>query len=219
VTQVSVDSADSPDPVNSPESGTAQVAEAPPLAQRTGPIERLISFTIRKLAWSRLADPRVAVTVSAVGLLLGMTVGATAPNSMTLRYVRLPLSYLLPSLLHHDLAAALILDIGDVFACLGLAGMLWAHSQGWSPNPRRLFLVSAAVVAIMVSLTPVGSSDTASYAAYGRLASLGQNPYRANALAWLAAHDRGYLQVVGFQWKHQPSVYGPTASWFQSIAA
>jgi hypothetical protein len=178
-----------------------------------------MSFTIRKLAWSRLSDPRVAVMVSGLGLLLGMTVGATAPNSETLRHVLLPLSYLFPSLLTHHLAAALILDAGDIFACLGLAGMLWAHSQGWSPNPRRLILVSAAVVAIMVCLTPVGSSDTASYAAYGRLAALGQNPYVANSLGWLRAHSPGYLYVVGFQWKHQPSVYGPVATVIQSFAA
>ena len=62
--------------------------------------------------------------------------------------------------------------------------MLWAHSQGWRPNPRHLFLVSAAIVAIMVCLTPVGSSDTASYAAYGRIASLGGNPYMTNPTAF-----------------------------------
>ena len=56
-----------------------------------------MSTVIRKLAWSRLSDPKVAVAVSASGLLLGMLVGATAPNAETLP-VRLPLSYLLPSL-------------------------------------------------------------------------------------------------------------------------
>src|SRR5215471_16345196 len=195
------------------------LAEPPSLPERTGPAERLMSFIIRKLAWSRLSDPKVAVTVSGVGLLLGMIVGATAPNSETLRFVELPLSHIFPSILPHHVLAAAILYSGDILACLGLAGMLWAYSQGWKPDPRRLFLVSSAIVAIMVSLTPVGSSDTASYAAYGRLASLGQNPYHANSLAWLRIHDYAYLHVVGQQWTHQPSVYGPVATAVQSFAA
>jgi hypothetical protein len=202
-------------PLAAPESPS----QAPPLAERHGPAERLMSFIIRKLAWSRLSDPKVAVTISGIGLLLGMIVGATAPNSETLRWVQLPLSHLFPSLLNHDVIAAVILYSGDIFACLGLAGMLWAYSQGWNPNPRRLFLVSSGIVAIMVCLTPVGSSDTASYAAYGRLASLGQNPYHANSLAWLGIHDYAYLHVVGQQWKGQPSVYGPVATGIQSFAA
>lgn len=194
------------------------------LTERSGPIGRLMSFTIRKLAWSRLSNPRVAMTVSGTGLLLGMLVGATAPNSETLLTVKLPLSDLLSRLLPNLLLnapvlAAVILYTGVILACLGLAGMLWAHSQGWSPDPRRLMLASTVAVAIMVCLTPVGSSDTASYAAYGRIASLGHNPYAANSLAWLLLRDRAYVKVVGLEWKNQPSVYGPVATWIQSFAA
>src|SRR5216683_4457306 len=128
----------------------------------TGPIERLMSTVIRKLSWSRLADPKIALTVSGIGLLLGMLVGATAPNTAT-SSVRLPLSHLLPSLDQHGFIAMAMLYAGDFLACLGLAGMLWAHSQGWTPDPRRLLLVSAVIVAVMVSITPVGSSDTGRY--------------------------------------------------------
>ena len=135
-----------------------------------GPVERLMSTVIRTLAWSRLSEPRVAITVSGVGLLLGMLVGAAAPNAETLPLI-LPLSSFLPSLSHTIIIATAMLYAGVILACLGLAGMLWAHSRGWRPNPRHLLLGSAAIVAVMVSLTPVGSSDTASYAAYGRIAS------------------------------------------------
>jgi hypothetical protein len=176
-----------------------------------------MSTLIRKLAWSRLSDPRVAVAVSASGLLLGMLLGATAPNAETLP-VKLPLSYLLPSLSHQHVIASLILYTSDILACLGLAGMLWAHSQGWRPNPRHLLLISSAIVAVMVSLTPVGSSDTASYAAYGRIAAQGGNPYITNPLAWLGPHS-AYTQAVGTMWKAQSSVYGPFATVIQSFAA
>ncbi|HXL16688.1 MAG TPA: hypothetical protein VN961_04110, partial [Streptosporangiaceae bacterium] len=56
-----------------------------------------MSNLIRKLAWSKLSEPRIAIAVSGVGLLLGMVVGATAQNTETLP-LRLPLSHLLPSL-------------------------------------------------------------------------------------------------------------------------
>jgi hypothetical protein len=178
-----------------------------------------MSTVIRKLAWSKLSDPKVAITVSGLGLLLGMLVGATAPNTATLP-TRLPLSHLLPSLAGDNVLTMVLLYAGDVLACLGLAGMLWAHSQGWRPQPRHLFLVSAAVVAAMVSLTPVGSSDTASYAAYGRIAAQGGNPYVSSPTAWLAHPGyRQYWDLVGGAWTHVASVYGPFATAIQKFAA
>ena len=184
---------------------------------RGGPVERVMSTVIRRLAWSRLSRPGVAVAVSGAGLLLGMLVAAMAPNFETLP-VRLPLSSVLPSLGGGDGVAMAMLYAGDVLACLGLAGMLWAHSQGWRPDPRRLLLVSGGIVAVMVCLTPVGSSDIASYAAYGRIAARGGNPYTASPLAFLGAHSP-YTQVVGVVWRGQRSVYGPVATVVQAFAA
>jgi hypothetical protein len=209
---VSAHSADTPDLAGS--SGSTGVLDR---VRRPGPIELVMSFVIRKLSWSRLSDPKVAVTVSGLGLLLGMVVGATAPNTETLP-IKLPLSQFLPSLNGSNALTMTILYTGDVLACLGLAGMLWAHSQGWRPDPRRLLLISAGIVAVMVSLTPVGSSDTASYAAYGRIASLGGNPYTTSPLAALGPHSP-YLHIVGTVWKNQSSVYGPIATLVQRFAA
>jgi xanthine/CO dehydrogenase XdhC/CoxF family maturation factor len=258
VTQVSADPADSSGPVKAADSGTgnsasgngiashtangqALAAPARPVAlpgptEPTGPIERVMSAVIRKLSWSRVANPRIAMALAGAGLLLGMIVGATAPNSQTLPNIWLPLTNLVSRVLNpahhaanyglHDIFTAAVLYSGDILACLGLAGMLWAHSQGWRPDPRKLLLASTVVVAIMVCLTPVGSSDTASYAAYGRLASLGRDPYQANALTFLRLQDpvachnhTTYFCVVGQLWQHQPSVYGPVATWIQSFAA
>src|SRR5260370_17406390 len=181
----------------------------------TGPIDWLMSNLIRKLAWSKLSEPRIAIAISGVGLLLGMVVGATAPNHETLP-LRLPLS-LLPSL-QHNVIASVMLYTGNVLACLGLAGMLWAHSQGWRPDPRRLLLASAGIVAVMVSLTPVGSSDTASYAAYGRIAALGGNPYLTNPQSFLGPNSP-YTLPAPVHSKATPSVYGPIATLVQKFAA
>src|SRR5260221_1131768 len=116
-----------------------------------------MSTVIRKLAWSRLSQPKVAVTVSGLGLFLGMLVGATAPNFETLS-IRLPLSHLLPSLSHDNGVAMAMLYTGDVLACLGLAGMLWADSHGWRPDPRPLALVSSAGVSGVVRSHPSAAS-------------------------------------------------------------
>jgi hypothetical protein len=214
VTQLHTHSADS----EGAEPAGQLVTHAPAEGQGpTGPIERVMSTVIRKLSWSRLSDPKVAVTVSGVGLLLGMLVGAMAPNTETLP-IRLPLSHLLPSLGNDNAIAIAMLYTGDILACLGLAGMLWAHSQGWRPDPRRLLLASVGVVAVVVSLTPVGSSDVASYAAYGRIASLGGNPYTTSPLHLLGLHS-AYTQVVGTVWQTQSSVYGPIATLIQWFAA
>jgi len=192
----------------------------PDVVIRNGPVEWVMSRVIRKLAWSRLSDPTVALSLSGAGLLLGMIVGATAPNAETIP-LQLPLSHLLPALGHSEtnvVIASILLYTGNILACLGLAGMLWAHSQGWRPNPKHLLWASAAIIAVMVSLTPVGSSDTGSYAAYGRIAALGGNPYTTGPLAFLGPHS-SYTQAVGTLWKTQPSVYGPFATVIQSFAA
>jgi hypothetical protein len=63
----------------------------------------------------------------------------------------------------------------------------------------------------------VGSSDVASYAAYGRIAALGGNPYATTPAAWL--RHSAYLPAVGTLWRHTPSVYGPLATMIQSFAA
>ena len=71
-----------------------------------------------------------------------------------------------------------VLMYGGMTLCaLGLAGMLWANSLGWNPDPRRVFWTAVVVVAVVVCITPVGTSDPASYASYGRIAALGHNPY------------------------------------------
>jgi len=215
VTRVSTHSADPPGSTG--QLGRFRTYDPLDRGGSAGPIERVMSTLIRKLAWSRLSNPKVAVTVSGLGLLLGLLVGAFAPNTETLK-LELPLSHLLPSLNNYDAVAVAMLYTGDVLACLGLAGMLWAHSQGWRPDPRRLLLVSSVIVGLMVCLTPVGSSDIASYAAYGRIAALGGNPYTHSPLAALGPHSP-YTNTVGTVWRGQASVYGPIATQIQAFAA
>src|SRR5579862_5103046 len=211
-----------PAPAQAPGSPPPKLAE-PPIPG--GHVEALMGRLIRVLAHSRLARPLPAVTLSALGLAGVAFVGlcATAPRpSVATPPVLLPLTSLARDLgAPHlpDVLANVIMYVSIVLSCLGLAMMLWANSRGWSPNPRRVFWTAAGAVAVLVNITPVGSSDAASYAAYGRIASLGYNPYTFLPANLPGGKNNPYTMLVSPQWQHTPSVYGPVATWTHLLAA
>src|SRR3984957_18833839 len=190
-----------------------------------GKVEYLMGRLIRVLSHSPLARPLPAVILSALGL-AGVAFNglcATAPQaSVATPPVLLPLTSVARNLgARHlpDLAANLIMYISITLCCLGLAMMLWANSRGWSPSPRRVFWTAAGAVAVLVNITPVGSGDVASYAAYGRIAALGKNPYTFTPNLLPGGTHNPYTTIVGVKWQATPSVYGPVATWTQQLAA
>jgi hypothetical protein len=203
-------------------------APAPKLAEPPipgGRVEALMGRLIKVLAHSRLARPLPAVTLSALGLGGVAFVGlcATAPTpSVATPPVLLPLTSLARDLgAPHlpDVLANLIMYASISLSGLGLAMMLWANSRGWSPNPRRVFWAAAGTVAVLVNITPVGSSDAASYATYGRIAALGHNPYTFLPIDLPGGRNNPYTMLVSPQWQHTASVYGPVATWMHLLAA
>ena len=209
--------------------GQADSATAPKLAEPPipgGRVEAVMGAIIRVLSHSPLARPLPAVVLSALGLGGVAFVGlcATAPVARAATPpVLLPLTSVARDLgAPHlpDAIADTLMYISIGLCCLGLAMMLWANSRGWSPNPRRVFAVAAGAVAVLVNITPVGSSDAASYAAYGRIAALGKNPYTflPSNLPGGARHNP-YTMLVSPYWQKTPSDYGPVATWAQQFAA
>jgi len=204
----------------------AQLAE-PPIPG--GRVEALMGVIIRVLSHSPLARPLPAVILSALGLGGVAFVGlcATAPAaSVATPPVLLPLTSVARDLgAPHlpDLVADLVMYVSIGLCCLGLAMMLWANSRGWSPNPRRVFWTAVGAIAVLVNITPVGSSDAASYAAYGRIAALGHNPYTflPSQLPGGAGPNptNPYTILVSPYWRATPSDYGPVATWTQQLAA
>jgi hypothetical protein len=207
--------------------GVAEFSEPrlaePPLTG--GRVEALLGRLIRVLSHSRLARPLPAVILSALGL-AGVAFNglcATAPQpSVATPPVLLPLTSVARNLgARHlpDLAANVIMYVSITLCCLGLAMMLWANSHGWSPSPRKVFWTAAGAVAVLVNITLVGSGDIASYAAYGRIAALGQNPYTHTPLKLPGGAHNPYTEIVGVKWQNTPSVYGPVATWTHLLAA
>jgi len=185
----------------------------------------MMGVLIRVLAHSPLARPLPAVTLSALGLGGVAFVGlcATAPRpSVATPPVLLPLTSLARDIgAPHlpDVVANLVMYASIGLCCLGLAMMLWANSRGWSPNPRKVFWTAAGAIAVLVNITPVGSSDAASYAAYGRIAALGYDPYTFTPSMLPGGKHNPYTMLVSPMWQHTPSVYGPVATWTHLLAA
>ena len=200
----------------------AKLAE-PPIPG--GRIETLMGVLIRALKSSPLAWPLPAVSLSALGLGLlaftGLCATAAGASEATLP-VLLPLSALARQLGAPVLSADvtnIVMYPAVTFCCLGLAGMLWANSRGWQPNPRRVFWTAVAAVAVAVNITPVGTSDPASYAGYGRIAALGKDPYTFVPAQLPGGVRNPYVALVDPRWRSAPSVYGPVATWTHLAAA
>jgi hypothetical protein len=190
-----------------------------------GKVEALMGRLIYVLSHSPLARPFPAVVLSALGL------AGVAVNGLCAPSVPKPTSVTPPVILPLTAAArrlgapvlpALVTNVSMyvsiVLCVLGLAMMLWANSRGWSPSPRKVFWAAAGAVAVLVNVTPVGSGDVASYAAYGRIAALGYNPY-TYVPSQLPGPHNPYTMLVSPMWRSTPSVYGPVATWEHLLAA
>jgi hypothetical protein len=107
---------------------------------------------------------------------------------------------------------AVVLGGGGVIA--GLA----AVARG-ARFPAGLLLGAAVVtVVVLAVLPPAGSTDTLSYATFGRIAAEGHNPYVMTPYQLDRTGDPiGRLAVL--IWGHRGSVYGPLATWEERAAA
>ncbi|GAB3404840.1 glycosyltransferase 87 family protein [Flindersiella endophytica] len=110
----------------------------------------------------------------------------------------------------------LALAIGGYGVHLGLCAL----AAGWRPRPSRLAGFGVLLVAAVALVPPMGSGDVLMYAAYGRIAELGGDPYVTSPQS--AVHVTGPDPVIGATeppWQHITSVYGPITTWLQQAAA
>ncbi|MFL6238852.1 MAG: hypothetical protein ACJ735_05080 [Actinomycetes bacterium] len=111
-----------------------------------------------------------------------------------------------------------LLAAAAVTGGLGLLLEWLALRAGWRPSARRLALAGCVVALALCLLPHIGSADPESYAAYGREAAVGIDPYRGDPSA-LASRGDPYGDIVEAPWQHTPSVYGPLATLEQDAAA
>jgi hypothetical protein len=116
-----------------------------------------------------------------------------------------------------------LLSVGAIYAAviLGTAGVacgLLAVRRGARPNIRAMLAGAAVAVAVLTVLPPAGSTDSISYATYGRIADIGHNPYVMTPSQLRASGDPVGLQTTR-NWENDPSLYGPLATAAQWGAA
>ncbi len=126
-----------------------------------------------------------------------------------------------PFELHEHVAARPVVVALWAAALLALGGLicgLVAARRG-ARGPIRLMLLGAALAVLALALLPpAGSTDALDYAAYGRLAVLGHNPYVATP-QYLRMTDPAFGQSIPIHWQDQVSLYGPAATIEQYLAA
>jgi hypothetical protein len=112
------------------------------------------------------------------------------------------------------LALALAVLLGAAAVGLGLLEV----RRGARPHPRRVAVLAGVAVAVLVCVPPLGSADHLSYAAYGRIAASGDNPYTVPPIEWRGGTDP-VAGAVQPPWQRTPSIYGPVATAVQAATA
>jgi hypothetical protein len=116
--------------------------------------------------------------------------------------------------------AGLVVALTAVALAAGTAGLclcLLAGRRGWLAPPRLLLAAGLLAAAALTLVPPFGSSDHLSYAAYGRMAVTGHDPYTTTPAALAALGDPVARAVQ--DWRGSPSVYGSLATGGQALAS
>lgn len=98
---------------------------------------------------------------------------------------------------------------------LGAAALVLSLLRRDGELPRRVVGALAVAGALV---TPFGSGDHVSYAAYGRILSLGDNPWLESPEGWRGGTDPVVSRVEA-PWTEEPSVYGPFATLVQGLTS
>jgi hypothetical protein len=104
---------------------------------------------------------------------------------------------------------------GVALSALGLGMCLYASRRGWWIRPRILLIAGAVAAVAFAFMPPIGSADHLNYAAYGRMAVTGNDPYSTAARALPVDPVIGAVQ----DWRDAPTLYGPIATAQQSFAS
>ncbi|WP_327048901.1 hypothetical protein OG320_14035 [Microbispora sp. NBC_01189] len=166
-----------------------------------------------------VAGPAVAVAAGGLSIILTIAIGVLGPSAMVPELPGPPgqaaswqppwSSNLAPDgRLVIAMAAAAV-----VLGAIGLAAGLMCADR--LPKARTLVVVGCAAAGVLAFLPPSGSADHLNYAAYGRMAALGYDPYLT------VPADLPGDPVIGRveEWARTPSVYGPVATAVQALAS
>ena len=159
-----------------------------------------------------MSRPRYVVAATAVSVTCFVTVGAWQGTGATPS-----LAPGRPGPLAGGAAPWLVvglLVLGYAAGTLAVAGGLRALTAGRRPWGRVGPWAGALAVLALLSVAPFGSADHLSYAAYGRIAAQGGDPYAVAPASWAGDRDP-VVSAAQAPWRRTTSVYGPVATALQ----
>jgi alpha-1,6-mannosyltransferase len=181
---------------------TAGPAAAPQAGLPSGPATPALRSGF--LGW-------IAAAAIAISVLLMIAVSVAGPSVVV---PVIPRTWPDPPLwlpLHpSQVTATAIIYTAIILGAAGVGLGLVAVRRGARPNLRLLAVAAAIAIAVLALLPPAGSTDSLSYAAYGRIAVLGHNPYLMTPQQLRATGDPIGQQTTR-NWQSDPSLYGPVA--------
>jgi hypothetical protein len=155
-------------------------------------------------------DPALAIGCLTTGVALLVCVGLLGTSVAVPPLSRA--GWLPPYSLEVDPPPQLVIALQVMGLILGAAGValgLAALRHGWQPRIGRLLAGSVTAVVAFVLVRPIGSADVFSYAAYGRIAALGADPYDIPPDEFASATGDPVVAAVQEPWRSTTSVYGP----------
>ena len=197
------------------QSGTAVLStvaggsEGPPAGWRA-PAEP--TTATRVLGWASAA----AIAVSIVLIAAAASAGPSAIVAPIRRTWPMPPWWF--ALSPSDLSSVGAIYAAVILGTAGVACGLLAIRRGARPAIRAMLAGAAVAAAVLTVLPPGGSTDSISYATYGRIADVGHNPYVMTPAQLRASGDPVGLQTTR-NWQNDPSLYGPLATAAQWGAA
>ncbi len=166
-----------------------------------------------------VAGPAVAVAAGGLSILLTIAIGVLGPSAMVPALPGSPgqaESWQPPWSLGLAPDGRLVVAMAAAAVVLGAIGLAAGLScVDRLPTARTLVLTGCAAAGVLAFLPPSGSADHLNYAAYGRMAALGYDPYLT------VPADLPGDPVIGHveEWTRTPSVYGPVATAVQALAS
>jgi hypothetical protein len=92
----------------------------------------------------------------------------------------------------------------------------WSQREPWSRWGAWFWPLALGGLALLTS--PIGSADHTNYAAYGRIAAQGGDPYLVAPITWAGGLDP-VTSAVEPPWTMTPSVYGPFGTALQTLSS
>jgi hypothetical protein len=161
---------------------------------------------------------RVGLAATAVSIAATIAAGLAGPSAMEPALPGRPGQPSWAFGLHlPPYAAAGLAAAGLAAGTVGLGLCLHAIRRGWAVSPRLILAAGLIAASVITLAPPFGSSDHLSYAAYGRMAITGHNPYLTTP-ATLARLGDPVARAVQ-DWRNSPSVYGSLATGGQALAS